>query len=100
MIHHIVLVKFRANISAPDKQKIWDDLAALSDIVDGLENAVFGQNISDEALARGYSDGFVMAFRDTAARDTYLEHPAHKAAGAALVAALDGGLDGLLVVDI
>lgn len=100
MIHHIVLVKFRADVTAPERQNIWDDLAALGDIVDGLESAVFGHNISAEALARGYSDGFVMAFRDANARDSYLEHPAHKAAGATLVAALDGGLDGLLVVDI
>ncbi len=100
MIHHIVLVKFRADVSALKKQSIWDDLAALGDIVEGLENAVFGQNISDEALARGYSDGFVMSFRDAASRDTYLEHPAHKKAGATLVAALEGGIDGLLVVDI
>ena len=41
-----------------------------------------------------------MDFSDAAARDAYLIHPDHKAAGAKLVAALEGGRDGLMVFDI
>lgn len=100
MIHHIVLVKFKAEVTAIEKTVIWDRLAALSAVIDGIESMVFGVNVSPEGLARGYNDGFVMVFRDADARDIYLEHPAHKTAGAGLVAALDGGVDGLLVVDI
>lgn len=100
MIRHIVLVKFKQNVTAEDRQKIWDDLDALSDVIDGIESASFGSNVSPEGFSRGYDDGFVMVFKDVAARDTYLEHPAHKAAGASLIAALEGGFDGLLVVDI
>lgn len=100
MIHHIVLVKFKAEITADEKTVIWDRLAALDAVIDGIESMVFGGNVSPEGVSRGYNDGFVMVFRDAAARDVYLEHPAHKAAGASLVAALAGGLDGLLVVDI
>ncbi|MGJ8583757.1 MAG: Dabb family protein [Marinosulfonomonas sp.] len=100
MIHHLVLVKFRADVTQADKQAIWDALEALGDIVDGLVSAAFGSNISPEGFSQGYNDGFVMVFRDAEARDTYLEHPAHKAAGGQLVAALEGGVDGLLVVDI
>mgnify|MGYP000150309968 CR=1 FL=1 len=100
MIHHMVLVKFRADVTQTDKQAIWDALEALGDIVDGLVSATFGGNISPEGFSRGYDDGFVMVFRDAAARDAYLEHPAHKAAGGQLVAALEGGVDGLLVMDL
>lgn len=100
MIQHIVLVKFRPEIAAADKQSIWDELAALGDIVDGLLSASFGSNVSPEGFSRGYDDGFVMAFTDATARDNYLEHPAHKVAGGKLVAALKGGVDGLLVVDL
>ena len=100
MIYHVVLVRFRPDVSVVERQAIWDELGALRSIVDGLEMAQFGQNVSPEGMSRGFDDGFVMAFQDVAARDAYLIHPAHQAAGARLVAALEGGLDGLLVVDI
>ena len=41
-----------------------------------------------------------MDLADAAARDRYLVDPAHKAAGARLVAALEGGRDGLIVFDL
>lgn len=41
-----------------------------------------------------------MDFPDAAARDAYLVDPAHKEAGDRLVAALEGGVAGLLVFDI
>lgn len=100
MIQHIVLVKFKSDVTVQARQEIWDSLDALSAVIDGIESAVFGVNVSPEGFSRGYDDGFVMVFKDVAARDTYLEHPAHKAAGAGLIAALEGGFDGLLVVDI
>jgi hypothetical protein len=100
MIHHIVLVKFRDEIDALSRQEIWNELAKLSLVINGIESSAFGDNVSDEGFSRGYNDGFVMVFRDVSARNAYLIHPAHQAAGARLVAALEGGLDGLLVVDI
>ena len=100
LIYHIVLVKFRSDVSLMEREAVWAELDALRGVVDGLETAVFGQNISPEGISRGYNDGFVMTFQDVEARDAYLAHPAHQAAGARLVAALDGGMDGLLVVDI
>ena len=50
--------------------------------------------------SQGFNDGFIMDFADEAARDRYLPHPAHKAAGSRLVAALEGGRDGLIVFDL
>ena len=41
-----------------------------------------------------------MDFRDAAARDAYLVHPDHQKAGARLVGALAGGVDGLIVFDL
>lgn len=40
-----------------------------------------------------------MDFTDVAARDAYLPHPEHQKVGALIVASLDGGLEGLAVVD-
>ena len=100
MIRHIVLVRFRPEITQAEKASIYAELESLRELVPGFLGASYGANVSPEGLHKGFSDGFAMDFVDAAARDAYLVHPAHKAAGARLVAALDGGLDGVLVFDL
>ena len=100
MIRHCVFVKFRADVSAAERADIYAGLAALVGRIEGLLRADFGPNISPEGMSKGFHDGFIMDLADEAARDRYLVDPAHKAAGARLVAALEGGRDGLLVFDL
>lgn len=100
MIRHIVLCRYRPDVPESERQAIRDGLAALVGRIEGLQRASFGSNVSPEGLARGFDDGFVMDMVDAAARDRYLADPAHKAAGARMVAALEGGREGLLVFDL
>ncbi|MBE0581965.1 Dabb family protein [Devosia sp.] len=100
MIRHCVFFKFRTGVSADERAEIYAGLAALVGQIEGLLSADFGPNISPEGLGKGFDDGFIMDFVDAAARDRYLPHPAHQAAGARLVAALEGGTDGLIVFDM
>lgn len=100
MIRHCVFVKFRADVSAEQRAEIYAELNALVGQIDGLISADFGANVSPEGLAKGFTDGFIMDLVNAEARDRYLVHPAHQAAGAKLVSALDGGLDGLIVFDM
>jgi hypothetical protein len=100
MIRHIVLLRFRPEITDAEKSAIHAELLALREHVPGFLGMSFGPNVSPEGLHQGYAAGFTMDFADEAARDAYLVHPAHKAAGARLVAALEGGRDGLVVFDI
>lgn len=100
MIRHCVFVKFRTDVSATERADIYAGLAALVGQIDGLLRADFGPNISPEGMAKGFNDGFIMDLADADARDRYLVDPAHKAAGARLVAALEGGREGLLVFDL
>ncbi|WP_287099309.1 Dabb family protein [Mesorhizobium sp.] len=60
----------------------------------------FNANTSPEPFARGFTHGFTIDFRDAAAHDAYLMHEAQSRAGARLVAALEGGTDGLMVFDL
>jgi hypothetical protein len=99
MIRHIVLVRFRPEVTAAEKASIYAELESLRELVPGFLRASYGPNVSPEGLGKGYVDGFTMDFSDEAARDAYLVHPAHQAAGARLVAALDGGIEGLVVFD-
>lgn len=100
MIRHIVLIKFRDDISLERRELIYDGLRALVGQIDGLINATFGPNVSPEGLSKGFRDGFIMDLRDADARDRYLAHPAHQAAGARLVEAAEGGLEGVLPFDM
>ena len=101
MIRHVVLVKFRADVPAAERRAIYDALAALRGHLPGILAMSFGPNVSPEGKSLGFDDGFIIDFADAAARDAYLIDPAHKAAGARLVAALEGGRDaGLLVFDL
>jgi hypothetical protein len=100
MIRHVVLVKFRADVTAAERESIYDGLRSLVGRIDGLLNATFGPNVSPEGLSKGFNDGFMMDLRDAAARDRYLADPEHRAAGARLVAATVGGTEGVLPFDI
>ena len=100
MIRHIVLVRFRPEITEAEKASIYAELESLRELVPGFLGASYGPNVSPEGLGKGYVDGFTMDFSDEAARDAYLVHPAHQAAGARLVAAVDGGIEGLVVFDL
>lgn len=100
MIRHCVFAKFRADVPEAEIALIFGQLADLKDNLGGILAASFGANVSPEGLGRGYKHGFVMDFRDEAARDAYLTAPAHQAAGGRLVAATDGGAGGILVFDL
>jgi len=100
MIRHCVFFKFRADVSAAERAEIYAGLNALVGQIEGLLRADFGPNISPEGVSQGFNDGFIMDLADEAARDRYLVDPAHKAAGARLVAALEGGRDGIMVFDL
>jgi hypothetical protein len=99
-IQHCVLVKFRPEISVDEKATLFAQIALLKGHLPGMLAFSAGTNISPEGLDQGFTDGFVVTFADRVARDTYLLDAEHQRAGAALVAAAEGGLAGLLVFDL
>ena len=100
MIRHCVLLRFRDDVATGERAAIHADLEALRSVIDGMGKVHFSANVSPEPFARGFTHGFTVDFRDAAARDAYLVHEAHQRAGARLVAALAGGTDGLMVIDL
>ena len=100
MIRHIVLVKFRAEVSEAEIAAIFADLAAIKAKLPGVIDIRAGRSESPERIERGYMHGFTVDFTDWAALAAYQDHPDHRGVGAALVAAAEGGIGGILVFDL
>jgi Stress responsive A/B Barrel Domain len=96
MIRHVVLLKLQKGSDAP---QIFAALKALQSQIPGIIAISTGIDSSPEGLQRGFTHGFTVDFTDAAARDGYLPHPAHQKVGAMIVAACEGGVDGVLVLD-
>jgi quinol monooxygenase YgiN len=101
MIRHIVALRFKPETTETEKQALFADLAALGRHIDGILDFKSFQNVSVETpLVRGFRDLFWFDFRDVSVRDAYLVDPEHQAVGARIVAALEGGADGVFVADV
>jgi len=100
MIRHIVLIRFRPEVTKAHIATIFTDLAAIKAKLPGILAIHAGRSESPEQLERGYLHGFTVDFTDWAALAAYQDHPDHKRVGAALVAAATGGIDGILVFDL
>ena len=98
MIRHIVLLKARPEVTEAHIQGIFADLHELK--LPGILAIHSGRSESPEKIERGYLHGFTVDFTDWEALATYQSHPDHKRVGAALVAAAEGGIDGILVFDL
>ncbi len=100
MIRHLVALRFKAGTTDDVKQGLMDDLAALDERIDGILDFRACPNVSvEDPLVRGYRDLFWFDFRDASVRDAYLADEEHQGIGARIVAELEGGAEGVLVLD-
>ena len=100
MIRHIVLLKARPGVTEAEIAAIFADLAAIGPKLPGVLAIHAGRSESPEQIERGYMHGFTVDFADWDALAAYQDHPDHRRVGAALVAAAEGGINGILVFDL
>lgn len=100
MIRHIVLTKFRTDVTEDTIAKIYAGLAKLADKLPAAGGFTGGRSQSPEQIERGYMHGFVIDFEDWEALETYQNDETHKALGTQLVENAIGGIDGILVLDL
>jgi hypothetical protein len=98
-IQHIVLLRFRADLSTSAIEQLFAELRGLSRTIPGIIGFSGGAYRSYEGLARGFGHGFCMTFADEAARDAYLPHPSHQSLVQRLLPMLEAGSDGVLAFD-
>lgn len=94
-VRHLVLLRFQSTADEATRQRIVTDFAGLQTAIDGILAFECGINQSPENLHRGLDHIFLLTFRDAAARDAYLPHPAHQA----FVASMQPWIEEVLVVD-
>lgn len=100
MIVHAVYFSIRDGVDPRDVQAL---LGALQEFCHGLNGAIsfeFGPNRDYENKSAGFSDGFLVRFKDRAALAHYAQHPRHKELGAQLTAVCKGGAEGIMVFDL
>jgi quinol monooxygenase YgiN len=100
MIRHIVLIKFKPEVTDERAVALFSQLSVIQKKLSGVVSITAGKSQSPENIERGYMHGFVIDFSDWAALDAYQQHPDHKAFGAELVAHAVGGIEGILVFDL
>lgn len=100
MIRHIVLTKFQAETPEETIAGIYEGLANVTARLPGATNFVGGRSSSPEHIERGYMHGFTIDFDDWEALQAYTYDPEHKGLGAQIVANAEGGIGGVLVLDI
>jgi hypothetical protein len=77
VLRHIVLYKFKDDVSPAQVQQVVDAFAALPGKIDGIVAFEHGTNVSPEGKSDGLTHAFVVSFQDEKSRDAYLKHPAH-----------------------
>lgn len=94
-IHHVVCFKFKGTATPQDIKQVERAFAALQDKIPGIETLKWGTNVSKEQRNKGFTHCFILTFKSEKERDSYLEHPEHKAFGS-LVGPL---VDDVFVID-
>lgn len=100
MILHCVFCRFRDDTGQADRLAILSDLERFSLTLEGVGGFDHGPNADFEGKSPGFTDGFVIRFKDRAALDTYASHPTHGLLGARLCEMCKGGADGIVVFDL
>ena len=89
MIHHMVLIRFKPEITDERIEAFMDMVAELKQHVPGMRYFAAGKYASPEGLNQGYTHGFLITFESASVRDAYLGHPEHERVMQAILPHLD-----------
>jgi hypothetical protein len=89
MIQHMVLLRFKPDISEQEIGSLFQQVDDLKRVVPGMRYFAGGKYASPEGLNQGYTHGFLVTFDDVAARDAYLAHPDHDRVKDAIIPCVD-----------
>jgi len=79
VLRHIVMYKFKDDVTPTQLQEVIDAFAMLPKKVDTIIGFEHGTNVSKEGKSEGFTHVFVVTFKNEADLAAYLVHPAHDA---------------------
>jgi hypothetical protein len=100
MIEHCVFVRFKSSVTSEQRLALVHAFEGLVGRIDGLLSVAAGVNTPYEAKSHGFGHGFIVRLTNAQALRAYQQDDQHQVLGAALVAAADGGENGILVFDM
>lgn len=77
VLRHVVSFQFKEEISEARQKQATQDFLALEDRISEIVSFEGGTDVSVEDHAKGFTHCYILTFKDEAARDAYLIHPAH-----------------------
>src|SRR5690349_1553498 len=80
-LRHVVAFKFKETATKEQIKEVENAFRALKGKIPEIASLEWGTNISPEKHDKGFTHGFILTFKSEKDRDTYLEHPDHKAFG-------------------
>lgn len=89
---HVVLFKFKPGATPEQVKEVEKAFAALPKKIDSIQGYEWGTSESVEGLNDGFTHCFFVTFKDKAALEAYLPHPAHKEFGTKLKPLLEKAL--------
>jgi hypothetical protein len=88
-LQHVVCFKFKTTATAQQIKQVEEAFEALKQKIPQVVTLEWGTNVSKEKRDKGFTHCFVLSFKSEKDRDTYIDHPAHKAFGALVGPVLD-----------
>ncbi len=99
LVKHAVLLRFKPEVTASQAAELLAAVGGLQAKIPGIVDFSGGPYSSPEGFNKGFTHGFVMTFADEQSRDEYLPHSEHEVVKQQILAALDGGPDGVVAFD-
>ncbi|KTD61089.1 Dabb family protein [Legionella spiritensis] len=100
MLRHIVLMRFKSDISEQELNTAFEKLGDLRVPIPQILSFSYGPCASPENLHQGFLHGFTMDFTNEADRDLYLAHPQHRhVAEQFVIPLLENGSQSIIVFD-
>src|SRR5438093_6298917 len=80
-LRHVVAFKFKQSATNEQIKQVEDAFRDLKKKIKEIQSYEWGTNVSPEKHDKGFTHGFILSFKSEKDRDTYLNHPEHKAFG-------------------
>lgn len=77
VLKHVVSFQFKDEITKERQVQALEDFMALKEQIPEIQSFEGGKDVSVEGLNKGMTHCFILTFKDEAARDIYIPHPAH-----------------------